>query len=581
MKKSMNVYFIAILVVVLLVGGFRLYRTIKNNEAMSMGTSDTHSTMNMGTSDAHSIMNMGSTDTASYMTMDKNNGMNMGSSDPNATSVTQLVAQKSNAPEKTFNITAQVANINLGNGKTIQAWTFGGTIPGPEIRVKQGDRVIVNLTNKLPEGVTIHWHGINVPGAEDGVAGVTQDAIKPGETYTYNFIADQPGTYWYHSHQQSELETARGLFGAIIVEPKEEPVKYDKDYTVVLHEWNVKAGSSDTNFKDNQKKKISEAPADINNIAFNNKDSRNNSNKDNFKGSSTNNELIRALTDVKYDTLTTNDTTGSLHFDAKPGELVRLRLVNAGNATHLLTLLDTPFQVVALDGRDLVGGATIDKTLLPIGGGQRYDISFRMPQSGSVQLVSADQATQPNKMVSVTIGSGEPIGTNSNPNNYKWFDFTTYGTPQKGIFSTDSTFTKTIEMKLGSGKGSGGKDWSFQINGKSSPDVPPLVVKKGDTVKINFINNDDAIHPMHLHGHTLQVLTRNGKPLEGSPVYLDTLNVLPHETYEVAFVADNPGIWMIHCHNLKHAAMGMDMMLNYEGISTPFVVGGTSGNQPE
>jgi FtsP/CotA-like multicopper oxidase with cupredoxin domain len=118
--------------------------------------------------------------------------LNMGSQAADSTQITELTMHKTNAPTKTFNLTAEAAQVNLGNGKTIKAWTFNGTAPGPELRVTQGDKVVVHLTNKLNVGVTIHWHGVNVPGAEDGIAGVTQNAVKPGGTYTYSFIADQP-----------------------------------------------------------------------------------------------------------------------------------------------------------------------------------------------------------------------------------------------------------------------------------------------------------------------------------------------------------------------------------------------------
>ncbi|MGR5987745.1 multicopper oxidase domain-containing protein [Bacillus sanguinis] len=124
-----------------------------------------------------------------------------------ATSTSESITSLSNTDAKervtkTFNITAKVASVDLGNGKKVDAWTFDGTSPGTEIRVKQGERIVVNLKNELPEPVTIHWHGLDVPAAVDGVPGVTQNAIKPGETYTYAFNADQVGTYWYHSHQK-------------------------------------------------------------------------------------------------------------------------------------------------------------------------------------------------------------------------------------------------------------------------------------------------------------------------------------------------------------------------------------------
>jgi FtsP/CotA-like multicopper oxidase with cupredoxin domain len=148
--------------------------------------------------------------------------MNMsiaGTPSPDATPMSALVQGPSDAPVKQFTITAQPATIDLGNGNKFDAYTYNGAIPGPELRVQQGDMVEVTLVNKLPVSTTIHWHGMRVPNAEDGVAGLTQDAVKPGQSYTYRFLANDVGTYWYHSHQDTSEQLPRGLYGAIIVEP--------------------------------------------------------------------------------------------------------------------------------------------------------------------------------------------------------------------------------------------------------------------------------------------------------------------------------------------------------------------------
>src|SRR5262249_42598215 len=147
-----------------------------------------------------------------------------------ATPITSIVAAPSNAPVKSFTLTAQMARIDLGNGKSFDAYTYNGQVPGPELRVTQADLVEVTLINKLPVSTTIQWHGINVPNAEDGVAGLTQDAVKPGASYKYRFVASEAGTYWYHSHQDTSIQLPGGLFGPIIVEPKIFTVHYDRDY---------------------------------------------------------------------------------------------------------------------------------------------------------------------------------------------------------------------------------------------------------------------------------------------------------------------------------------------------------------
>ncbi|WP_084822135.1 multicopper oxidase domain-containing protein [Bacillus sp. SA1-12] len=150
-------------------------------------------------------------------------------------------------------------------------------------------------------------------------------------------------------------------------------------------------------------------------------------------------------------------------------------------------------------------------------------------------------------------------------------------------FTINSKFDRTFKIVLDSRLGFyDGKLYPlYTINGRVFPDTPMLTVKEGDLVKTTFINRGLDHHPMHLHGHIMLVLSRNGKPTTGSPWWTDSLDVGPGEVYEVAFKADNPGIWMDHCHNLWHAEMGMTMHLSYEGITTPFQVGKKTANQPE
>jgi FtsP/CotA-like multicopper oxidase with cupredoxin domain len=163
------------------------------------------------------------------------------------------------------------------------------------------------------------------------------------------------------------------------------------------------------------------------------------------------------------------------------------------------------------------------------------------------------------------------------------FDPLTYGRPAPTPFSSSSTFDRdfhlAITKKLGFYDGKPGRQWA--LNGKIYPDVPMFVVEKGDLVRVTIANRTRVVHPMHLHGHHALVLSRNGEPSTGSPWWTDTLNVVPGDEYVIAFRADNPGIWMDHCHNLGHAAAGLTMHLAYAGITTPFLVGGEDGNTPE
>jgi FtsP/CotA-like multicopper oxidase with cupredoxin domain len=299
-----------------------------------------------------------------------------------------------------------------------------------------------------------------------------------------------------------------------------------------------------------------------------------------------NSTQLSALSEMMsmYDVFTANGISNGLHLDAKPGQTVRLRLVNTGNMTHLFGVSGVSYEVIALDGHDITNPPPLTTTVLPIGAAQRYDISFTMPKDHAVSIVNLDSSSKMNKMMSVTIGNGVVPKTQFSKD--MWFDFSKYGTNPSNTsnqITMNSKFTKEFNMILGTAmkKVNGQEQMVYTINGKSFPDIPPIIVKKGDLVKIHIENKSNAIHPMHLHGHTFQVLTRNGKTLTGSQIYLDTINVLPGESYDIAFKANNPGLWMFHCHDLHHAAAGMDTMLEYQGISTPFTIGKQSGNNPE
>ena len=147
-----------------------------------------------------------------------------GHADAGGPSVDDLHGASVTSPDARFTLTAERAEIRLASGRSVAGLTFNGTSPGPELRVRQGDDVEVLLENEdVENGVTIHWHGVDVPNAEDGVAGVTQNAVLPGERYTYRFRAEQVGTFWYHTHQVSSKEVRRGLFGVLVIEPRERP----------------------------------------------------------------------------------------------------------------------------------------------------------------------------------------------------------------------------------------------------------------------------------------------------------------------------------------------------------------------
>jgi FtsP/CotA-like multicopper oxidase with cupredoxin domain len=429
-----------------------------------------------------------------------------------STSVADLHGPRNGAPDERFELTAREADLRLRSGRVVHALTFNGVSPGPELRVREGDLVEVVLRNAdVDQGVTIHWHGVDVPNAEDGVAGVTQDAVLAGQSYTYRFRVDQVGTFWYHSHQVSSSEVRRGLFGAFVIEPRAQ--LEGLDLAVVGHT---------------------------------------------FDGTPTLNGV---------------DAIQRRHL--APGTRVRLRLVNTNSAELDYTIGGTPFRVVAVDGTDLNGPTPLRGETLVVPAGGRLDIAFTMPASPvRVSLAETEAA-----IAFSADGSAVPPPPPPGPE----LDLLSYGRPAPTPFDAESAFDRrfdlTITRKPGFYDGSPGLQWA--INGGIYPDVPVFVVEQGDLVEVTIANDSNGIHPMHLHGHHVLVLSRDGVPSSGSPWWTDTLNVHADESYVVAFRADNPGLWMDHCHNLTHAAQGLTMHVAYGGVSTPFNVGDEPDNRPE
>jgi FtsP/CotA-like multicopper oxidase with cupredoxin domain len=425
--------------------------------------------------------------------------------------VAELRGPQSESPDARFTLTAKQATIQLASGRPVEALTFDGRSPGPELRVRQGDLVEVTLVNDdIEPGVTIHWHGVDVPNAEDGVAGVTQDAVRPGERHVYRFQAEQAGTFWYHTHQASAKEVRRGLFGALVIEPVGGP-DADVDRTVLAH---------------------------------------------------------------TFDGVPTLDGNGGVQqLDLEPGTLVRLRLINTDNSPRRFALSGTPFRVAAIDGTDLNGPENLERVAVEVSGGGRADIAFRAPSSpASLTLVDTGAAITFNGRARNRAFAELPV-----------FDPLAYGKPEKTPFDASSQFDRRFELEIsrkpGFLDGRPGLQWA--INGEIFPHVPTFQVEQGDLVELTITNDTDADHPMHLHGHHVLVLSRDGEPASGSPWWADTLNVQPGEQYRVAFRADNPGLWMDHCHNLRHAADGLTMHLVYAGMTTPFAIGGEHDNAPE
>lgn len=389
-----------------------------------------------------------------------------------------------------------------------ERYTLNGTSPGPQIRAVQGQVVAVRLVNEsVPAGMTLHWHGVDVPNAMDGVAGITQDAVPPGGEFTYRFVAEQAGTYWYHSHQISHEQVRGGLFGALVITPP--------------------GGLGG----------VTDAVAVVNVVGGG-----------------------RAV----------NGTPGGIGVDAQPGARVRVRVVNTDAGPMPVWVSGAPFRLVAVDGTDLHEPTPVDEVAVLVTAGGRADLEVVVPAGGARVELGGSAA--------VTLGAPRP----PSPRPARLLDLLHYGSP--ALLGLDpaaatGTFDYVVGRRPGFLDGVPGFWWT--INGQSYPDIPMFMVAEGDVVRMRIENRSGEVHPMHLHGHHMAVLSRDGVAAAGSPWWVDSLDVAPDATYEIVFLADNPGIWADHCHNLPHAAEGLVAHLMYDGVHTPYLIGGNARNEPE
>ncbi len=415
-----------------------------------------------------------------------------------------------------FELTAARHDVALASGETIEAWGFGGDgVAGPELRVTAGDLVEVTLVNRdIDDGVTLHWHGYDVPNGEDGVAGVTQDAVRPGDRFTYRFAADVPGTYWYHTHQAASEGVRRGLYGMLVVEPAQ-GVAEALDLALPVH----RIGG----------------------------------------------EVVIGTTD------------GAQAFEAAEGEAVRLRVANTEQTPIRVTVAGAPFRVAAVDGRDLEGGAPVEHRAVRLGAGARADLVFTMP-AGAVRF-ETDLSAASVVIIGPPGSDEDAVKVDREVTDVAELDLLGYGDaarPDVGRFTVEADLVLDRLPRFVGGVPS----YAYVVNGQVFPHIAPIEVREGDVVKITIANRGFDVHPMHVHGHHVLVLSRDGVPSTGAPLWLDTVDVRPGEVWELALVADNPGIWMDHCHDLSHAAAGMMMTLAYEGVTTPFEHD-EHGNRPE
>jgi len=414
-----------------------------------------------------------------------------------------------------ISLVAAPGEVEIAPRGVYRKWLYNGQFPGPEIRLKEGERLRVRIENRLPEGTTIHWHGVPVPNAMDGVPGVTQELIRPNETFVYDFIADPAGSYVYHTH--AGLQIDRGLIAPLIVEEKKPHVDYDREYTLILDDF------------------LSGEPQPL---------SRSGGGMGGMMG----------LQVPPYAGLLINGRLpeSPAVFETRRGQRVRLRLLNpSGATTYRVAIAGHQMTVAYADGRP-VEPRTIDS--LYIGMGERYDVIVEANNPGAWTITAATvEGNSPPAQAALlykdAAQSRPPSGAApeglQGGRTLELSDLKALGTTDIG--APDRIFDLTL---------SGGMmNPAWTINGQAYPKADPLEIYEGERIRARMINRSMMIHPMHLHGHFFRV----GDALK------DTVIVPPHMgrvTFD--FLADNPGDWFFHCHNIYHMESGMARIVRYK-----------------
>jgi FtsP/CotA-like multicopper oxidase with cupredoxin domain len=458
------------------------------------------------------------------------------------------------------------------------AWTYNGSLPGQEIRVQEGDTVIVNVTNSLDEPTALHLHGFPVPNEMDGVPGVTQNAIMPGETFTYEYQADVPGTYWYHSHQNGAKQVGKGLYGVFIVEPKDtEP--YDLDEVIVIDEWSS-MGIGDMDHSGMGHGNMNEEKVNHNEMDHSNMDHGSMSEEEHSEMDHGEMDGLShaELMNEMYDTMIINgQATPQIEaIHVEEGNKVKLRFLNAGLFTQIVSIPAHSFRITHYDGQPVNEPELINETSFRIAPAERYEVEIEMDNPGAwgIQVFAEENQEKLQSLIPIIYGGYEDNEFQMSETVSSFFDLTTYG---KATELNVGDITKEYDMILGTNDG----EETFTINDKLFPDHESYEVEEGDVVKFTIVNDTDVDHPMHLHGEFFNVISKEGVPISGSPIVKDTLNVRPGETYEIVFEAKNPGIWMFHCHEFHHANAGMMAEIRYKGYEPGFTIDPNIPNKPE
>lgn len=456
-------------------------------------------------------------------------------SEPKYLGITDIQARESalawSGKVKNFVVSARLAQVDLG-GKIATTWMYGDSLPGKPIRVNKNDRVRVAFTNNLTAPTSVHWHGLAIRNDMDGVPGLTTPEVLPGGAFNFDFITPDAGTYWFHPHSGTQLD--RGLYAPFIVDDPDEATKYEREWIVLLDDWTDGIGKNpDEIFA--QLMQGGASSSDMGGMDM--------GGMSGMDGG-----------DVTYPMYLINGRPKNDPevFTAKSGERIRIRIINSGADTIFdVALAQHIMTVTHSDGFPV---EPYETSLLRIGMGERYDVVVTVAD-GVFPLVAQPVGKNDLARALIRTASGSIPTQSYRPNELHGTALTADLLRAKEIVTLPRNRPDRIQDLILTGSMN---PYEWKINGRTYARTKALSIKLHEQGRLRIRNASMMPHPIHLHGHTFQLGAAGGMGARK-----DTVLVPPMGRIEVDFIADNPGKWMIHCHNAYHAEAGMMTRLEY------------------
>jgi FtsP/CotA-like multicopper oxidase with cupredoxin domain len=428
-------------------------------------------------------------------------------------------------PDHTLRI--EPCNLEIGNGVIIQTVGYNGQVPGPMLRFKEGVPVTIDVANASSKEDIVHWHGLANDPLNDGAMEEGSPMIPPGGTFRYQFAPRPSGTRWYHTHARAMGDLSRGTysgqFGFLLVEGRDEPARYDREFNLTIHHWEP----SFVPMVEKMRTVSANVP-----------------------------QTSGSDVGYKYATINAHILGEGEPLHVKQGQRVLMRLLNASATENVvLALPGHSFEILSMDGNPVPNSRSVEVLSLAVA--ERVDAIVHMDNPGIWVLGSTLEESRKMGLgivVEYEGRNGPPVW--KDPARVEW-DYTQFGLNQP-VPDPDKTYTLTFR-DAGALNGSQFDTWT--INGDAWPDIKPLEVQRGKRYRLLFRNASGDQHPLHLHRHTFEVTQIAGKSMSG--LRKDVVNVMPLDTVAVDFVADNPGDTLLHCHQQLHMDYGFMQLIKY------------------